>query len=152
MSPSEFQTFCTENGIITAKFDLPIKLFIFEFKNEPVVLIDKNQFFIFQLTTRLTQVKNRCKDNSNYKRYDHKVMENIEDTNSERRTYKKLSIDVKMLAISYNQRNPEKSIAEVARNLSLNECTLRYTYSKFLRDGNVIQNSQAGPKYIKVEE
>ncbi|KII62697.1 hypothetical protein RF11_12414 [Thelohanellus kitauei] len=45
-----------------------------------------------------------------------------------------------------------KSNAEVARNLSLNERSLRYTYSKFLRDGNVIQNNQAGPKYIKLEE
>ncbi|KII74695.1 hypothetical protein RF11_11393 [Thelohanellus kitauei] len=79
-------------------------------------------------------------------------MENNENTNSERRTYKKLSDDVKMLAIGYIQRNPEKSIAEVARNLSLYERSLRYTYSKFLRDGNVIQNNQAGPKYVKVED
>ncbi|KII74595.1 hypothetical protein RF11_04910 [Thelohanellus kitauei] len=66
-------------------------------------------------------------------------MESIENTNSERRTYKKLSTDVKMLAISYIQRNPEKSTAEVATNLSLNERTLRYPYSKFLRDVNVIK-------------
>ncbi|KII63296.1 hypothetical protein RF11_04955 [Thelohanellus kitauei] len=57
-----------------------------------------------------------------------------------------------MLAISYIQRHPEKSIAEVVRKYSLNERSLRYTYSKFLRDGYVIQNNQAGPKYIKVEE
>ncbi|KII67664.1 hypothetical protein RF11_04540 [Thelohanellus kitauei] len=66
--------------------------------------------------------------------------------------HNKLSTDVKILAINYVQRNPEKSIAEVVRNLSLNERSLRYTYSKFLRDGYVIQNNQAGSKYIKVEE
>ncbi|KII73108.1 hypothetical protein RF11_03603 [Thelohanellus kitauei] len=50
-----------------------------------------------------------------------------------------------------NQRNQEKTVADVARNWLLNERTLRYTYSMFLRDCNVIQNSQVGPKYIQVE-
>ncbi|KII72694.1 hypothetical protein RF11_15203 [Thelohanellus kitauei] len=50
------------------------------------------------------------------------------------------------------RRHPEKSIAEVVRKFSLNERSLRYTYSKFLRDGSVIQNNQAGPKYVKVED
>ncbi|KII69851.1 hypothetical protein RF11_13077 [Thelohanellus kitauei] len=59
-------------------------------------------------------------------------MENIENTDSERRTYIKLSIDVKMLTISLIQRNPEKSIAEVARNLSMNEHMLRYRYSNIV--------------------
>ncbi|KII65390.1 hypothetical protein RF11_03492 [Thelohanellus kitauei] len=74
------------------------------------------------------------------------------NTNQQRRTYQRITAEVKHLAISFIQRNPGKSIAEAARDLSLSERHLRKIYEKFQKDGLHVESNRGGPRNIKVHE
>ncbi|KII67706.1 hypothetical protein RF11_07333 [Thelohanellus kitauei] len=72
--------------------------------------------------------------------------------NHQKRTYKRITAEVKQLAISFIQRNPGKSIAEAARDLSLSERHLRKIYAQFQKDGLPGEDIRGGPRNIKVQE
>ncbi|KII60322.1 hypothetical protein RF11_15355 [Thelohanellus kitauei] len=69
-----------------------------------------------------------------------------------RRKYAKISLDMKQKVVDYIEQNPQLPIAEVARHFSLNERTLRKIYSRYQRDGRIVEKIRGGARNNKVKQ